>query len=99
MHTLLWYTSSPHLPPLLTPLGKGFPGIEDELNWHGKALGDKTDAALEACHKAIKNPKVHLTVKSFTNDAPKVELPQIKLSSPPNYKLGDMVSVFGQIRT
>ena len=72
--------------------GKGFPGIEDELNWHGKALGDKTDAALEACHKAIKNPKVHLTVKGFTDDAPKVELPQIKLSSPPNYKLGDMVA-------
>ena len=96
------YFSIPaHLPSppssLLTPVGKGFPEVEDELNWHGKPLGDKTDAALEACRKAIKNPKVHLTVKAFTDDAPKVELPQIKLSNPPDYKLGDMVSVFGPI--
>lgn len=26
--------------------GKGIPGVEDQENWHGKALGDKTDAAL-----------------------------------------------------
>ena len=83
----------PPLPSLLPHSGKGYPEIENELNWHGKALGAKSDIALEACRKAIKNPKVHLTVKTFTDDAPKVELPQIKLSGPPNYKLGDMVSV------
>ena len=27
--------------------GRDFPGIEDQMNWHGKALGDKAEATVE----------------------------------------------------
>ena len=40
-------------------VGKGFPDVEDELNWHGKPLGPKNDAALAAVKALIKNPGPH----------------------------------------
>merc|ERR1719266_2412747 len=36
--------------------GKYFPEIEDLMNWHGKALGGKTDAVISAVEALIKNP-------------------------------------------
>ena len=78
---------------LISILGKGYPGVEDEENWHGKALGGKTDEALEACKKALANPNIKLVPKMFDDDAPVVDISNIKLSSPPNYKLGDKVCV------
>ena len=27
--------------------GRDFPNIEDEMNWHGKALGDKAEGVLK----------------------------------------------------
>jgi transketolase len=26
--------------------GRDYTGIEDEMNWHGKALGDKSDSVI-----------------------------------------------------
>ena len=73
-------------------VGKGFPDVEDELNWHGKPLGPKNDAALAAVKALIKNPGPHgIKPQPFTDDAPKVDLSKVHLSDPPNYKLGDMV--------
>ena len=79
------------LPSLLLP-GRGFPGIEDEENWHGKPLGGKAQAALDAVNALIKNQGPHgISPLPFKDDAPPVVLPQVKLSNPPNYKLGDKV--------
>lgn len=72
--------------------GKGYPGVEDQENWHGKALGAKTDEALDACKKALANPNIKLVPKMFTDNAPVVDISQVKLSAPPNYKLGDKVA-------
>ena len=85
------HLSSLHfLPPYLP--GRGFPEIEDEENWHGKPLGQKAQAALDAVKALIKNPGPHgLSPLPFQDDAPPVVLPQVKLSEPPNYKLGDKV--------
>ena len=67
--------------------------MEDELNWHGKPLGAKSDAAIAAVSALIKNPGPHgIKPKSFVDDAPKVDLSTVKLCEPPNYKLGEKVS-------
>ena len=68
--------------------GKGFPGVEDLENWHGKPLGAKADISIEACKKLIKNPNVKLTMQPFTDDAPTVNFPKVTLSAPPNYEFG-----------
>merc|ERR1719391_951361 len=36
--------------------GKDFPEIEDKMNWHGKPLGEKTDAVIEHLATLLKNP-------------------------------------------
>lgn len=73
--------------------GRGYPGIEDEENWHGKALGAKAAEAIEACKKLIQNPGPHgLKPLDIIDDAPEIKIPQITLSEPPNYKLGDKAS-------
>jgi transketolase len=74
--------------------GKGIPGIEDELNWHGKSLGDKSDAAVEAISARIVN-KGDKTMKAATpsQSLPEHDISNIKLSSPPDYPLGKAVAV------
>ncbi|XP_003383991.1 PREDICTED: transketolase-like protein 2 [Amphimedon queenslandica] len=75
---------------LKTFKGKGFPNVEDLDNWHGKPLGPQADAALEAVRALIKNNGPHgIKPLAFVDDAPKVDLSAVKLSEPPNYKLGD----------
>ena len=70
--------------------------MEDLENWHGKPLGDQSKAAIEACTKAIVNPGPHnLKPHAIVDDAPVVNLPVVKLDTPPNYKLGDKVMRWG----
>lgn len=73
--------------------GKGFVGIEDELNWHGKPLGDKSAAVIAEIEKRIKNPGANkLKPIPPISDAPAVNIDNITLSEPPNYKLGQLVA-------
>lgn len=66
-------------------------GIEDEENWHGKALGDKAAKAIEEIKARIQNQGEHgLKPQPVTNDAPSVCF-NAKLSEPPNYTLGQKV--------
>ena len=83
----MWYNNA------LPLLGKGFPNVEDQENWHGKPLGKYSAAALEAVKKAIVNPGPHgITPQPFVDDCPKVEFPEVQLSEPPNYEKGAKVS-------
>lgn len=74
--------------------GKNFPNIEDLENWHGKALGDKSAGVIQHLESQIKNknPAKFNPEKSLLEDAPPVDISNIKLSSPPNYKPGDSVA-------
>ena len=73
-------------------LGKGFPNVEDQLDWHGKPLGKNSAAALEAVKKEIVNPGPHgIVPEMFVDDCPKVEFPVVKLSEPPKYEMGQKV--------
>ncbi|XP_017874633.1 PREDICTED: transketolase-like protein 2 [Drosophila arizonae] len=73
--------------------GKDFPDIEDLDNWHGKALGAKAACVIKSLQSQIVNPNVKLTPKKMCKGslAPEVDITNIKLCAPPNYKLGDKV--------
>ena len=69
--------------------GQGFPGIADEMNWHGKALGAKSDevvAHLKTLLKSVDGPKP--VIPPAVLDAPKVDISGIKLSALPAYTKG-----------
>jgi len=73
--------------------GKNFPNIEDKEKWHGTPLGAQSEAVLKHLKGLIKNngPLQLAPQKPLKDDAPKVNL-AVKLSSPPNYKLGEEVA-------
>lgn len=74
--------------------GKNFPNIEDLVNWHGKALGDKADEVIKHLTSLIKNhgPLGLHPQKPLLEDAPVVDITNIKLDTPPSYKAGEKVA-------
>ncbi|XP_063994514.1 transketolase-like protein 2 isoform X2 [Diachasmimorpha longicaudata] len=74
--------------------GKYFPNIEDLDNWHGKALGDKADETIKFLTSLIKNngPLGLHPQKPLVEDAPVVNITNIKLQTPPAYKTTDQVA-------
>jgi len=71
--------------------GKGFPDIEDKLNWHGKPLGDKSEAIISAITARIKSQSTTLKPRLPSALAPEVSL-AVKLAEPPNYTKGQKVA-------
>ena len=68
--------------------GKGIPGIEDEMNWHGKALGGKADAAIAAIEGEMVNKNVRgekLNSQIVIDDVKAVDTSAIALSEAPSY--------------
>lgn len=73
--------------------GKDFPGIEDQMNWHGKALGEKAEEVLSHLTSLIKNPSAERpSITSPANDTPDVSIANVSLSSAPGYNKGDKVA-------
>jgi len=73
--------------------GRDFPDIEDQMNWHGKPLGDKAESVLAHLTSLIKNPAAERpAICSPANDVPTVSIAGAAMSSPPNYTLGDKVA-------
>ena len=74
--------------------GRNFPNIEDLENWHGKALGNKADEVIKHLSSMIKNsgPLGLHPQKPLVDDAPVVDITNIRLDSPPKYKLGEEVA-------
>lgn len=74
--------------------GKDFPDIENLLNFHGKALGAKTDAVISHLRSLIKNPGADkLPIMAPIKDAPAVDITGVRLSSPPAYTKGQPFAV------
>jgi len=73
--------------------GKYFPDIENLMNWHGKALGDKSASVVKHVESLIKNPGVKPSnIPPPTMDAPNVDITGVALSDPPAYNLGDKLA-------
>lgn len=74
--------------------GKHFPNIEDADNWHGKPLGEHADSVIKHLNGLIQNQGA-LTIappKPLKDDAVPVHIANIRLATPPEYKLGDQVA-------
>jgi transketolase len=73
--------------------GKGFPQIEDELNWHGKPLGTESSRVIEHLKGLIANngPNQLMPSKPVVEVEP-ANLTNLKLSERPSYKLGESVA-------
>lgn len=68
--------------------GKGIPGIENELNWHGKALGGKADDAIAAIEAQMVDKDISgekLNTQVVADDVKPVDPSAIPLSEKPNY--------------
>ncbi|XP_032673360.1 transketolase-like protein 2 isoform X2 [Odontomachus brunneus] len=74
--------------------GKNFPEIENLDNWHGKPLGNKANEVIQHLTGLLKNtgPAGLHPQKPLVDDAPAVDISNITLSAPPNYKIGDQVA-------
>ncbi|CAK1593633.1 unnamed protein product [Parnassius mnemosyne] len=72
--------------------GRGFPGIEDAENWHGKALGAEGEKIIKHLQSQIKNSSLSLKPRAPVAEAPAVHIADISLSSPPSYKKGELVA-------
>lgn len=70
--------------------GKGFVGIEDKDNWHGKPLGDKSESVVSQL-KTLVNGAVHPTIPAPVVSVAKVDL-SVRLSEPPSYTLGEKIA-------
>lgn len=73
--------------------GYKFPAISDVLDWHGKPLGAKADEVIRAIEQQMQPgstsaPKIAAPVE----DAQVVDIDDVSLSSPPAYKMGEMVA-------
>jgi len=75
--------------------GHGMPGIEDALNWHGRAVGrEKSDSILAAIKGQIANSGPHGLRPSLPADClSEVPFGGIQMSDPPAYKLGEKVNI------
>ncbi|XP_066154567.1 transketolase-like protein 2 [Euwallacea fornicatus] len=73
--------------------GRAFPNIEDREGWHGKPLGKETDRVLEHLKTLVVNKgKLNYTIPTPTQQAPVVSIENIKLTSLPNYKIGEALA-------
>ena len=73
--------------------GKGLSAeIEDKLNWHGKPLGDKSEAVVAAITARLRTPATTLKPAAPLAAAPVADLTTVALSSPPSYSLGQKVA-------
>ncbi|XP_072386189.1 transketolase-like [Diabrotica undecimpunctata] len=74
--------------------GKDFPGIENEDNWHGKPLGDKTEAVLQHLRTMLP-PDINTFDFNISQPLSKVKAVNINnifLSKLPDYTKGDKVA-------
>ncbi|KAI6657765.1 Transketolase-like protein 2 [Oopsacas minuta] len=74
--------------------GHGSTKVSDKHGYHGKALkSDHNEIEAEISGKIQNTAAIKLGLTPFEDDAPKIELSPITLSSPPNYKIGDNAAV------
>ncbi|CAJ0927492.1 unnamed protein product [Ranitomeya imitator] len=72
--------------------GKGISGVENQDNWHGKPMPkDKVESIIKEIQDNIQTNK-SLTPAAPVKDAPEVTIADIKMPTPPSYKVGDKIA-------
>ncbi|XP_014233581.1 transketolase isoform X2 [Trichogramma pretiosum] len=74
--------------------GKNFVnGIEDNFSWHGKPIvGESGQQVIKHLQAMIKSSSFDRKILAPVEDAPKVNISNVKLDSQPSYKLGEQVA-------
>ncbi|XP_020836126.2 transketolase [Phascolarctos cinereus] len=72
--------------------GRGISGVEDKEAWHGKPLPkNMAEQVIEEIYSQIQSKKKILATLP-KEDAPTVNITNIRMPSPPNFKLGDKLA-------
>ncbi|XP_042309922.1 transketolase-like protein 1 [Sceloporus undulatus] len=72
--------------------GRGIPGVEDADNWHGKPMPkDKVESIINSIQSQIETNKV-LPIQPPAQDVPEVNCMNIRMPSPPAFKIGEKVA-------
>ncbi|XP_047547817.1 transketolase [Lutra lutra] len=72
--------------------GRGIPEIEDKEAWHGKPLPkNMADQIVQEIYNQIQSKK-KILVTPPQEDAPSVSIANIRMPSPPSYKVGDKIA-------
>nr|XP_003732452.5 LOW QUALITY PROTEIN: transketolase-like protein 2 [Callithrix jacchus] len=75
--------------------GRGIPNIEDTENWHGKPVPkERADAIIKLIESQIQTNE-NLIPKSPVEDSPQISITDIKMTTPPAYKIGDKIATQG----
>jgi len=73
--------------------GKDFPNIEDLENWHGKPLSDQAERVIKHLSGLIRNDgPLTVQIQKPNEDAPAVNITNVKLAQEPEYKLGESIA-------
>merc|ERR1712156_279217 len=72
--------------------GQAFPGIADEMNWHGKALGAKSEEIVAHLKGLLSQDAPKPVIPAAVKDAPATSIENIQLSEAPCYKVGDKLA-------
>uniref|UniRef100_T2MGT2 Transketolase n=1 Tax=Hydra vulgaris TaxID=6087 RepID=T2MGT2_HYDVU len=75
--------------------GKGIPGVEDQMNWHGKPIGDKTVEAISAIESQMIDKNIsgeNINHQIVIDDAKEIDIQPIYLSELPTYKPTDKIA-------
>lgn len=72
--------------------GRGITGVEDKESWHGKPLPQNmADQVIQEIYSQIQNKKKILATPP-QEDAPSVDITNIRMPTPPSYKVGDKIA-------
>ncbi|KAM9576776.1 transketolase-like protein 1 [Trichechus inunguis] len=72
--------------------GRGIPNVEGAEKWHGKPMPkERADAIIKLIESQIETSK-DLVPKPPIEDSPQINITDIKLTTPPAYKVGDKVA-------
>ncbi|XP_075691551.1 transketolase-like protein 1 [Rhinoderma darwinii] len=72
--------------------GKGISGVENQDNWHGKPMPkDKVESIIKEIQDQIQTNKTPIPAAPV-RDAPEVNIADIKMPTPPSYKVGDKIA-------
>ncbi|XP_053436488.1 transketolase-like protein 1 isoform X2 [Nycticebus coucang] len=72
--------------------GRGMPNVEDAENWYGKPMPkERADAIIKLIESQIQTNR-NLIPKPPIEDSPQISITDIKMTSPPAYKVGDKMA-------
>nr|XP_036850755.1 transketolase isoform X1 [Manis javanica] len=72
--------------------GRGISGVEDKDSWHGKPLPkNMAEQIVQEIHSQIQSKKKILAAPP-QEDAPEVDITNIRMPTPPSYKVGDKIA-------